>query len=332
MAKSRFPSPPPEDPAEDLFDVAAAWWVRRLEDGWTPGQEAEFQAWLAVDPAHGQTYEAVLEAMSAFNDAAPGMADRGPVPTFEPPPAARPSRRAWIAGGGAALAAGLAGWAILTRSEPARLYVAPATSPAAFTLADGSRLFVDVGGQVSVRIGRGARRLELVRGQARFDVAHDPTRPFSVAVGDQVVVATGTAFNIERLSDRAIVSLLEGRVLIHPVDRADQGLPLRAGERAVLTPGVAPRRTPGDVAAASSWREGRLVFDDTPLAEAVERVSRYGPRVRLADASLASLHVTGVFRTGDTAAFVEAITAYLPVAARRDPDGAAALVRRSGKD
>lgn len=325
-------SSPPQDPPEDLYDVAAAWWVRRAEDGWTTADEAALQAWLDADAAHRDAYAAVLESMAAFDDDAAEPRDPRPaVSSPAPVRAGRPTRRAWMLGG-AALAAGVAGLAVLTRSEPARVYTAPAGAPAAFTLADGSGLVIDAGGAVSVRLERGARRLDLVRGQARFDVAHDTARPFSVAVGDQVVVATGTAFNIDRLRDRAVVSLLEGRVVIHSAADRAQVLALRAGQQAVLTPGQPARREAGDVQTASAWREGRLVFNDTPLAEAVERVSRYGAPVRIADEALSPLRVTGVFKTGDTAAFVEAITAYLPVAARPEADGRTALVRRPGRD
>ncbi len=323
---------PPQDPPEDLYDVAAAWWVRRGEDDWTAVDEAALQAWLHADEAHRDAYEAVLASMSVFDDDAIELQDlRAGAPPSKPVQARRPTRRAWIAGG-AALAASVAGLAVLTRTEPEQLYTAPANAPAAFTLADGSRLTVDAGGEVSARIDRHARKLELVRGQARFDVAHDTGRPFSVTVDDQIVVATGTAFNIDRLTNRAVVSLLEGRVVIHPAVDRTQILALEAGQQAVLTPGQPARRETGDVRTATAWREGRLVFSDTPLAEAVERVSRYGAPVRIADEALASLRVTGVFKTGDTAAFVEAVTAYLPIAARREADGRTALVRQPGRD
>jgi transmembrane sensor len=329
-------SSPPQDPPEDLHDVAAAWWVRRGEDAWTAADEATLRAWLDADPAHIDAYDAVLEAMSAFDDDTSELqdlrAEASPAVAPAPIRARRPSRRAWMLGGGAALAAGVAGLAVLTRTGSAQVYAAPVDAPAAFTLADGSRLVVDAGGEVSVRMDRQARRLDLVCGQARFDVAHDTSRPFSVAVGDQVVVATGTAFNIDRLAGRAVVSLLEGRVVIHPAAAPAQILALEAGQQAILTPGQPARREAGDVQTASAWREGRLVFNDTPLAEAVERVSRYGAAVRLADDTLSPLRVTGVFKTGDTAAFVEAVTAYLPVAARREADGRTALVRRPSRD
>src|SRR3546814_3966246 len=66
------------------------------------------------------------------------------------------------------------------------------------TLADGSTVSLDAASEVRVAYSERARELALVRGQARFDVAHDPRRPFAVQARDQRVVATGTAFNVDR--------------------------------------------------------------------------------------------------------------------------------------
>lgn len=326
----------PFPPSEDLHEVAAVWWMRRVSDDWTDAEEALLQAWLTADTRHQEAYGLVMEAMAAFDeqDDAPELAAlreqakaSAPQPSFTPRRSARPSRRAWMIGAGA-LAAGLVGLAVLKRPEPLQIYTAPPGTPSEFTLADGSRLSIEGGGQVAVRLRRHARDLDLTRGQARFEVAHDKTRPFSVTVGDQVVVATGTMFNIDRLSERSVVSLIEGRVVIHPAPGQGPILALRPGEQAVLRSGSPPLRQTADVGSAAAWRTGRLIFDDTPLAEAVERVNRYGANLHLSDKALASLRVTGVFKTGDNAAFVEAITAYLPVAARRGTDGRTALVRR----
>lgn len=314
--------------------------MRQISDDWTDADEAGLQAWLAADMRHADAHGQVLKAMAAFDDqddAAELQALRQQRQVSAAPlggarrSSSRPSRRAWMIGAGA-LAAGLAGLAVLSRPEPARIYTAPTGGPAEFTLADGSRLSIEGGGAVAVRFGRHARNLELTRGQARFEVAHDQARPFSVTVGDQVVVATGTMFNIDRLSQRSIVSLLEGRVIIHPVQGEGPTVALAPGEQAVLRPGSPPLRQTADVRSAAAWRTGRLIFDDTPLAEAVERVNRYGANLRVGDEALARLRVSGVFTSGDNAAFVDAITAYLPIAAQRDSDGRTALVHRPAGD
>ena len=82
------------------------------------------------------------------------------------------------------------------------------------TLADGSRLSLDASSEVTVQYRKHARDLHLLKGQARFDVAHDKSRPFSVVAGNQRVIATGTAFNIDMAGPKVFVTLIEGHVVV----------------------------------------------------------------------------------------------------------------------
>src|SRR3546814_3917007 len=82
------------------------------------------------------------------------------------------------------------------------------------TLADGSTVSLDAASEVRVAYSERARELALVRGQARFDVAHDPRRPFAVQARDQRVVATGTAFNVDLFGPQVLITLIEGHVQV----------------------------------------------------------------------------------------------------------------------
>src|SRR3546814_3333806 len=92
------------------------------------------------------------------------------------------------------------------------VYRAVAGERRLITLEDGSKISLDARSEVRVRYSKDARRLELLGGQARFDVAHDSRRPFSVRARDQLVIATGTAFNIDMVGSTVLVTLIEGRV------------------------------------------------------------------------------------------------------------------------
>jgi len=186
-------------------------------------------------------------------------------------------------------------------------------------LEDGSRVTLDANTRLRVAFSFGMRNVELSAGQARFKVAHDRSRPFVVTAGRERVTAIGTDFDIDLPGNRTFVTLIEGRV------RADGG-----GKSAVLEPGeqlVAvdtgpPRIARVDIGAVTAWESGQLVFDETPLEDAVARISRYGGvAVRVADAKSAAMPVSGVFRTDDVEGFVTTVTHYLPVTARRDDAG-----------
>ena len=72
----------------------------------------------------------------------------------------------------------------------------------------------------------------------------------------------------------------------------------------------------GDIAAATAWRDGNVVFRDEPLSDAVHRLNRYSSlRLRIDDAALATLRINGVFAKGDSAAFARSVEAYYPVIA-----------------
>jgi transmembrane sensor len=212
------------------------------------------------------------------------------------------------------------------------------------TLEDGSRLSLDASSLVRVRYTAEARRLELVRGQVRFDVAHDVRRPFSVQARDQTVIATGTAFNIDLLGSKVLVTLIQGHVTVLKDERTGlRLLPARSLDRSkarppvfVLNPGqqlVATQGGPAHVELASidratAWETGRLLFEDEALPAVAERVSRYSEYPIIVDPSARDLRISGVFNVGDVPNFVDAVTHYLPIEAADAKDGAIVLRRK----
>ena len=218
------------------------------------------------------------------------------------------------------------------------------------TLSDGSRIALDSDSLLKVRLGERARLIDLVRGQARFDVAHDARRPFTVHARDKTVVATGTSFNVDLMGANVIVTLIEGRVSIlqdrpvHFSAAAAQPAPvlvakLVAGQQ-LIAPGFAPGQPEASIAPvllqkasierATSWETGQLVFDNEPLATVVARVGRYSDRPIVADENVSGLKVSGVFDAGDLTTFVDAVQRVLPVAAETTQDGAIHL-RSTGR-
>ena len=190
------------------------------------------------------------------------------------------------------------------------------------TLADGSKLSLDGRTKIEVRYTKGARELKLVSGQARFDVASDPVRPFKVAARDHTVVATGTAFNIDVSAPIVCVTLIEGRAVVLDRDAIKaRPVELRGGQQLVAPADAAPVVEVANLAETTAWLQGKIIFDDEPLAQAAERVNRYSKReVVVSDPAARAQRVSGVFDAGDVDAFVEAVTYYLPIEAA-DADG-----------
>lgn len=193
------------------------------------------------------------------------------------------------------------------------------------TLTDGSTILLNSDSQVRVRYTRQARDIELIKGEAHFDVVRSRARPFSVHAAEGVARAVGTAFTARRRPDDQLeVTVTEGAVALHPPARtgassamaAPHPQPIAAmdaGDWAIMTPhGVTERQAlPADqVAQNLAWHRGFLSFEGAPLSTVLARFDRYTPiDVDLADPALSRVPIYGYFRIGDVAGLRRAVEA-----------------------
>ncbi len=216
-----------------------------------------------------------------------------------------------------------------------RVYGTDVGERRSIVLADGSQVSMDGATQVRVRYADGQRQFWLDRGRAKFTVARDPFKPFTVSADGKVIVATGTQFSVERLSDQLRVALYEGHVaVLNAGEKGSAPQPVMAGgkvaERA-LTPGhelVAPSHSKvaqvvlADPVRSLSWETGQLVFENEPLASAVERINRHAERpLRVTDAASRDIRISGVFAAGQEEAFVQGVVSLFPLKAMRSDAG-----------
>lgn len=193
-------------------------------------------------------------------------------------------------------------------------------------LADGSRVRLDTDTRLVARFDARGRHIRLNRGQAFFDVAHDAARPFVVEAGPTAVRALGTRFDVRRDDGHVQVTLVEGRVEVHAGGpAAGRSLTLSPGQQVTANGGLgAPR--PIDVATATSWTSGRIVFHDVPLRAAVAEVNRYSRRKIVLDAGgEGEVAVTGAFDSGDVEAFTAAVSDLHDLQAEPQADGSVRL-------
>jgi len=206
------------------------------------------------------------------------------------------------------------------------------------TLADGSEVALDSSSEVSVRYSAHARELTLIQGQARFDVAHDIERPFTVTAAGHKVIATGTSFNVDLFDTSLLVTLIEGHVLVSSatpwanqtkVNTESARIPLDAGEQIVFSPKKPPSVTQVNLGQAVAWQNGEIVSENDALTAVVARINRYTrDTVIVGDVQTGELRVSGVFHTGDIGGFVSTIVEYLPVKAQKQSDGTTLLTHR----
>lgn len=351
----------PED--DDVLEAAARWHMRLSADE-TLLDDPEFLDWLAQSDAHVDALVKARAAWGALGDyaAAPEivMARRDALARSTKIAQARWKswkdwrKPIWKPVAAVAVAATAVGGVMLSNGfqfnigevgppivaeVPRNIFETEIGETRVVTLADNSKVSLDASTKLAVNLTPTTRDIELLQGQAHFDVAKDAGRPFRVKAGDQTVVATGTAFNVEMVGFDVLVTLIEGEVivtdggdldgapLLDPSQSPAAGLIVERIKTRTLKPGqqlIASRSSEtqisedADINKATSWRRGKLIFEDDRLSAAVERMNRYSKiTIQVDGETLDTLGVSGVFNAGDTDAFVEAIEAYFPVEAHR---------------
>lgn len=304
-------------------DSAAATWFARLHgDDVSSRDRLDFQRWLEADPRHADAWDGVrgswnsLASLERDPRLAAVRADALSAADHRP---RRLDRRAL--GLAAASIVALAGGAVLGRrwlgGEKTTAPDEPVFSTAigersTFRLADNSVVTLGTDSALRVNHWGQERRLTLLRGQAFFQVAKDPSRPFIVAVADKSVTAVGTAFDVRMDPGKLSVTLVEGRVRIAGASPSGQRrVEMSAGSRFVAADRADWSIQPVDTAKESAWLGGRLVFDGEPLSAVVAEMNRFSERkLSVADPALAATPVSGVFKTGQIDAFVAALKTY----------------------
>ena len=292
-----------------LSDDALDWLVRLRSDRATPADQAAFAAWRRRSPAHeaaAREAEALWRDVGATAAAAAFSESQAHDAGATRPPAGdrlrqrrrKLPRRAVVLGGLAAslVVAVLASETLGPVSGLFADYASRRGERRDVRLPDGSTAVLNTATALSLSYTDRERRLTLNSGEAAFDVVGDAARPFVVEVADGEVRALGTVFAVRRDGAAARVVVSEGAVRVRP-DAGGPSTLLGAGQQTTFGPGrhlADPE--PADLAVATAWRRGKLIFNRRPLAEVVSELDRYAVnRTVILDDSLKALQVTGVF-------------------------------------
>jgi len=294
--------------AARLIERAASEWLVRLRDeSVTAEDHADFDAWLSADRRHGEAFERVSTRVSSLAALGPALKDALAARSAN---ARTLSRRGFSMGGLAVAAA--AGFAFLGFSLAAPpVYTTAVGEQRRIELRDGSTVELNTDSRLVVRFSNNAREIELTRGEAVFDVAHDASRPFIVEAAGQEVRAIGTQFAVRLDGSDVSVLVSEGVVAVSPAAAtapvAAEPTRLAAGHKLDVGADAAEVATlaPGEIERHLTWRSGMLQFDGQTLAEAVTEVSRYtGARFALSGEEVRELRVWAYFRASDLDGFL----------------------------
>ena len=322
----------------------AADWIAAIERGLTGEEEQELARWLSLSRANYQLFIELaelwdnMEVLSRLSDLFP-----------ESQPARRyPSNRV-LSGIAASVVVGIFLFAAVQMQDIAiqkftsvtdsHSYDTAVGEYATHQLSDGSTITLNTNSRVRVNYTASERLLILDRGEVHVKVAHDSDRPLSVAVGNTVVRAVGTEFNVEITEDQSLeLVVTDGVVMVGVLDASDEGassdtpklLPqsstiVGAGEQVLIlandqnTDSIKPESIERDeIAVKLSWREGNLIFRGESLEEAVYEVGRYtAVEFVFLDEETREVRVAGLFKAGDVEGLLAALRNHFNIAYER---------------
>jgi transmembrane sensor len=377
------------DSSIPIPEQAAHWWVILHSEGASGADHREFGEWVARSPERVEAYLQTARLMRALKSpavrwpdtpaellireakasapeplrlpnigamsASPAELSRTQAPGSGPrrpgvdPRSGFQLRGRMLWGAAMALPACLAlGWLFFTGPQ---VYQTRFGEQRSILLDDGSRITLNTASRIDVGFRKDRRFVRLLQGEALFEVARDPARPFDVQAGNTVLRALGTQFNVEISPTRTTVTVVEGRVaVVHESDAlipslapaaatspdgtgASPTLPptatrpgvliLAAAERVVITAaGTSAPQHLSSAMAAASWTQRQLVFDNRPLSEVAEEFNRYSrERIVINSPELREQQVTGVFQLNDPASFLAFLSGIPGVEISRAADG-----------
>ncbi|MBW8708348.1 MAG: FecR domain-containing protein [Alphaproteobacteria bacterium] len=297
------------------IDTEAADWAARFDSGpLTAALEQEFRGWLDGDVRALGAYARIRAVALATERARALGPDFDPAAFEAAPPSVLPRRRVLQLGGAIAAAALVAlgtSWQILRNRG--RFSTAKGETKVV-ALKDGSVVTLNTASEIRVEYSDTLRSVELVRGEALFDVAKNKARPFVVAAGDTSVRVVGTSFSVSRFDTAPIrVLVREGIVEVFKPDAANiQPVRITANTMAMAPADqadiVAQLVPSAQVRRAMAWREGQIAFEGQTLAQAAAEFSRYSDtKIVVEDPALAREEIAGLFKATDPVGFANTI-------------------------
>ncbi|MBE9539585.1 MAG: FecR family protein [Proteobacteria bacterium] len=289
-------------------DTAASWIARFRSGSASDEDRAAFALWLAQDKAHKQAMDSMLDMWQDLASVKQMHSDM-------PGEAANQSRH-WLRASvatAACLAVALFIWPQNSPDTNKPIYYQTALGEQlSIELDDGSTTTLNTNSRMSVNFDTEHRRIELIRGEAFFKVAKDPSRPFDVDAGNARVTAIGTAFNVYRHGQTSSITVEEGVVRVTELGATGSRAPateiLHANQQLKATEQGLQTATATDVSQYTAWQRGELIASEMTLFEFVRQIERYhDTHILISDSSIAAMTISGVFPLDELGPILQAL-------------------------
>lgn len=317
---------------QEIEQQATYWYVRIRSPELTPQQEAEFFAWLESSSLHQVAFVRMEQAWAA-----------GGALQLRPSPKAFATNRGfgfWLSA-----AAVVSVTVLLAYLSPLKQkafvpefenYIA-LVEQKTVTLPDQSSIVLSPNSQMEVRYSESARELQLHKGQIFLNVAQDTRRPFKVLTSQGVIRVIGTQFAVQQLADDLKITVVEGLVgLLKPESAISDQAPLlilRKNQQILYSDALkGTEATTLDAARETSWTKGRIIFDDTPLAEVTAILNQHlSLPIQIATPDLRTKRIVGAISVKSPRAAAAALASITGAVVEETPNQDA-LILRSASD
>ena len=296
-------------PTDAQKDEAALWHVKRAGGSLTALQEQEFDAWLNADTGNRLAYDQMRVLWAQLEEPACQIAASKAGQTSVWRKAGdwfSPLRTVTSC---AVAAAVLAVAVFLNPDALDNLQADIVTNTETMSeirLPDGSTVFLAANSAMTTDFDSGHREIELLRGQAFFDVVHRDGDSFRVQAGMATVEVVGTRFNVDYLTEDTQVGVEQGAVRVSTRSQKDSVM-LGAGDVVAVYNGDLQLRQSVDVASVKSWMHGRLSVQNVRLDDLVARLDNFAPGRLMVLGDIGNKTVSGSFPTDDVARSLETL-------------------------
>lgn len=303
---------------------AAEWLVLEADGNCTSDSADALRSWLKADAENQRIYVEMKQLWQRIGDI-PGLA---PSPLEGANDNLHDDRSTWPLPRGWRRAMAMAGGAAAAAVAAIFIFASPAQKPLHLTtglaqikkveLEDGSVVTLAPMSEIEVVFADGERRTSLSKGEAFFEVAKDPKRPFLVRTRTSSIKVVGTQFNIRDGTDLTQVGVVEGVVEIRSGDgskysenlrtlRRGQAAEVQLAEngRAIVSP---PGSLDGMAGLAGGWKDGWLAYNNARLSDIISDANRYyAPGIVFSDPKIRDMRYTVSFRSNEISKFIRTL-------------------------
>ncbi|GLX79594.1 hypothetical protein tinsulaeT_29340 [Thalassotalea insulae] len=307
-------------------------WVCCLNRGLHHEEKPQLIAWVNQSPAH---HQAIYKMATFFDNISELKTLNGVFPLAQQPSIISGKDFKWLL---AILVSILLIFISLplktmlfdsnSQSFPVQTYTTNIGEIISVELTDGSKITLNTHSQVRVSYTDNHRNINLLYGEAQFDVAKDSSRPFTVTSGSKAFTALGTIFNVQKNNESDMELIVnEGQVLVsnsqltnhqlqtlisEEIDKFESSKIITDNEKSVISNNVQqPTNSLSKKQSANelAWQQGMLVFNGETLAQALNEVSRYSKvQFEITDSSINDVKIAGYFKAGDIDGLLAALS------------------------